>query len=50
MAKVRKVNNQKFNNGKTKVHSEQKASAKIGQGGNAFAINASEVAVIRPQN
>jgi hypothetical protein len=33
--------------GKTKITSRQSASARVGQGGNAFAINASEIAVVR---
>ncbi|WP_176707739.1 MULTISPECIES: hypothetical protein [Bacillales] len=37
----------KKNNGKTFVNVKQGASATINQGGNAFAINASEVGVVR---
>ncbi|MFX3636778.1 MAG: hypothetical protein ACE3L7_02100 [Candidatus Pristimantibacillus sp.] len=37
----------KWNNGKTNVQVGQKALARIGQGGNAFAINANEIAVVR---
>jgi hypothetical protein len=41
------ANRQKWAKGNTKVIVKQGARATIGQGGNAFAINASEVAVVR---
>lgn len=43
----KKVFSVKKNNGKTFVNVKQGASAVISQGGNAFAINASEVGVVR---
>jgi hypothetical protein len=36
-----------IDNGKTKIRLGQSALAKIGQGGNAIAINASEIGVVR---
>lgn len=37
----------KWGNGKTNVNVKQGAIANIGQGGNAIAINASEIGVVR---
>lgn len=37
----------KWGNGKTNIRVGQSANASIGQGGNAFAINASEIGVVR---
>ncbi|MCR8634629.1 hypothetical protein [Paenibacillus radicis (ex Xue et al. 2023)] len=41
------TNRQTWSEGKTKVIVKQSSKATIGQGGNAFSINASEVAVVR---
>ncbi len=43
----RQTNTTKWSNGTTNVHVKQGASATINQGGNAFAINASEIGVVR---
>ncbi|WP_200961507.1 hypothetical protein [Paenibacillus sp. Soil522] len=40
-------NSVKKDNGKTFVNVKQSANAMINQGGNAFAINATEVGVVR---
>ncbi|MCA0757710.1 hypothetical protein KP806_21845 [Paenibacillus sp. N4] len=45
--KSKKTNNVKWDNSKTFVNVKQGASAKINQGGNAFAINASDIGVVR---
>jgi hypothetical protein len=43
----RSVRTQKIGNGKTNTKVGQKATANINQGGNAIAINASEIGVVR---
>jgi len=40
-------NHKKWNGKQTKVDVKQAAKARIGQGGNAIVINASEVGVVR---
>jgi|GEM_PF-899609 len=42
-----KKNSVKWNSGNTFVNTTQSASASINQGGNAFAINASDIGVVR---
>ena len=44
---IKKKNSVEIDNGKTKFQANQSASAFVGQGGNAFAINANELGVIR---
>ncbi|MDQ0060104.1 hypothetical protein [Paenibacillus harenae] len=43
----RQLNTTKWSSGTTNVHVKQGANATINQGGNAFAINASEIGVVR---
>ncbi|WP_156043189.1 hypothetical protein [Paenibacillus sp. UNC451MF] len=45
--KRKSVNNVQTENSKTKFSAKQTATATVGQGGNAFAINANELGVIR---
>ncbi|WP_282939141.1 hypothetical protein [Paenibacillus sp. RC67] len=45
--KHKSVNNVQLDNSKTKFRAKQTANASVGQGGNAFAINANELGVIR---
>ncbi|NIK79636.1 hypothetical protein FHS15_004797 [Paenibacillus castaneae] len=47
MRKKSSKNTIKFGNGRTNIKLKQGASASIGQGGNAIAINASEIGVVR---
>lgn len=47
MKRKSSTNTIKVGNGKTHVNLKQGASATIGQGGNAIAINASEIGVVR---
>jgi hypothetical protein len=45
--KVKKVNNVSVDKGRVKFGAKQSATAFVGQGGNAFAINANELGVIK---
>ncbi|WP_029192756.1 hypothetical protein [Paenibacillus harenae] len=45
--KSKRSNVVKWGNGKTKVNVNQSAFAFINQGGNAFAINATDIGVVR---
>ncbi|MBW7459330.1 hypothetical protein ACFOLF_02835 [Paenibacillus sepulcri] len=45
--KSKQTNNVSFENSKTKFKASQLANATVAQGGNAFAINANELGIIR---
>ncbi|MFK7695647.1 hypothetical protein [Paenibacillus sp. HJGM_3] len=47
MPRSKKNNVQKWGKGNTKIKTKQSASASINQGGNAFAINAVDIGVVR---